>query len=158
VKTLDTIELDEADQRYVDRATAHVADYFALRRDQRFASYVSELYTARVMLAIERGTVVKRAKTGHWRAPAGSRLPHNLSVIINEMIRTGLLRDYRDPRTGQHTLIPAKTHLDDGYRTSLCLFTGEDLGPMRARLVKSMDLVDCLECEATYTANSIPRL
>jgi len=149
--------LDEADQRWADRAVAHVGDEFVLRRAQRFAGYVSELATARVMLAIERGTVIKKTATG-WKAPAGSPLPKNLGTIVNEMIRTGLLRNYRDPRTDKHTLIPAKTHLDDGYRTSLCLFAGEDLGPMRARLVKDLDLVDCLECEAVYIARGIPRL
>jgi hypothetical protein len=155
--TMTTQQLDEADQRYVTRATAHVRDPMVLRRAQRFAPYVTELETARVMLAIERGTVLTRSRTGVWRGPVDSRLGH-VSPAVNEMIRTGLLRDYRDPRTDQRSLIPARTHLDTGSGASACLFAGEDLGPMRARLVRTLDLVDCLECESAASGLNVSGL
>jgi len=143
-------DLSETDQRYATRAAAHAREPETLRPAQRFEPYVTDLAVARVMLALERGTEIRRNRLGRWFAPTGSPLGRSVSTVVSEMIRTGLVRDYRNP-SGEHVLIPAKTHKRvwdaPGVQRSLCLFTGEDLGPMRSRLVDEMDLVDCLECE-----------
>jgi hypothetical protein len=161
MSTLTGHALNEADERYAVRAAAHAAEPSVLRAAQRFAPYVSDLAVARVMLALERGTEIHRNSIGRWFAPIGHPLGRQVSTVIQEMIRTGLVRDYRQPN-GEHVLIPAKTHLrvreELTAQHSLCLFAGEDLGPMRARLVDQMDLVDCLECEALASGTAVRRL
>jgi hypothetical protein len=149
----------EAEQAYMDRAAAH-ASYTSLRAAQRFQHGVTDTDVTVVMYALERGTPVIRNRAGRWIAPAGSpigshwRPGRNLSVVINEMIRTGLLRHVVDRTldTEVDHLVPALVHLRDvtvtGEAQSACLFTGEDMGPMRARLVDSLAIVDCLSCEA----------
>jgi hypothetical protein len=157
----------EAGQAYAVRAAAHVADETTLRVAQRWSTRaVTDMATARVMLALEYYRVRPyRNRTGRWYAPTGSPLTGmgpDLSTVINELVRTGLIRDWRD-REGDH-LIPAPVH----YRArtvspgggvvlqhSACLFTGEDMGPMRARLVDRLDLVDCLACCETVATGNI---
>lgn len=140
-------QLEDPDWRYAMRAVAHLQDPRLLRPEQRFDIYVTDLKTATIMLAIERGVEFHISGGGSWYSPRGAGIGRNPSVPIKEMIRTGLLRDYRLPRTGQHILVPAKTHLLH-ERRSLCRFTGEGMGPMRSRLVDDIDLVDCWHCEA----------
>jgi len=73
----------------------------------------------------------------------------DLSTVINEMIRTGLVRHYAR-KHGMETfdyLIPAPVHYRGLDGQSSCLFTGENLGAMRSRLVDDLTLVDCLACE-----------
>jgi hypothetical protein len=144
--------LSEADQRFATRAAAHSADPANLRAAQRFQHGVTDLQVARIMLALERGTILYRSRLGRWLAPTGSPIGPNLSPAVMEMIRTGLLRHWID-REGDH-LIPAKVHLTLDGRNSLCLFAGEDLGPMRARLARELDLADCLECMDTVANGS----
>lgn len=135
------------------RAASHATSPVT-RQAQRWQSRVTDLEVTRVMYQLELGTRLLRGKF-RWSAPAGSPLNRGerLTTIVNEMIRTGLLRDYRSPSVMHtfglpaHTLIPALVHALDGEH-SLCLFTGEDMGPMRARLV-AMEfgaLVDCRQC------------
>lgn len=138
---------DEAD---TVRAAAHAAAESTLRAAQRFQHGVTDLEVARVMQAIELGHHPYRNRGNRWFMPAGTPtegLNYKMSQIINEMIRTGLARHYRD-REGNH-LIPAPVHYrnPDNHNLSACLFTGEDMGPMRSRLVDRLDLVDCLACE-----------
>ena len=63
---------------------------------------------------------------------------YKLSTVIHEMVRTGLIRHHIV--RGSDYLIPAPVHLrqthEDATQTSACLFVGEDLGPMRSRLVR----------------------
>lgn len=143
------------------RAAAHSTAPLTLRAAQRFQNGVTDLDVARVMLALERGVRPYRNRAGRWLAPSGTTLAgfgrghlsgRNLSTVIGEMIRTGLVRHWID-REGDH-LIPAPVHLmagEPGNRHSACLFTGEDMGPMRSRLVEEhrFTLVDCLHCEQT---------
>jgi hypothetical protein len=165
METMTPINGDEAS---VIRAGAHAAAEAVLRQAQRFHKDVTDLDVARVMRALETGHRPIRNKTGRWfmsgETPAKG-LNYKMSGIINEMIRTGLVRHYRtggpvsetDPGNRDH-LIPALVHYrnPENHNLSACLFTGEDLGPMRARLVDRMDLVDCLACEAVI-ATGIPR-
>jgi hypothetical protein len=151
----------EAQDAFAIRASAHAADPGVLRAAQRFQSLVTDLDVARVMLALERGAKPTRNRADRWSVPAGTPLngmtPGRLSNAIREMVRTGLVRHYRN-KTGDH-LIPAPVHFrdrhDDGSQTSACLFVGEDLGPMRARLVDRLDLVDCLACEWAVSTGTV---
>jgi hypothetical protein len=133
------------------RAAAHAVAPALLRRAQLWQDHVKDHEVALIMYAIEQGTVLYRNRAGRWIPPVGSPVTGyghaQVNRIVNEMIRTGLLRHVVD-REGDH-LVPALVHLKDGAEGawhSACLFTGEDLGPMRARLVDELYLVDCLEC------------
>jgi hypothetical protein len=128
----------------IQRAGTHAQPADTLRPAQRFQMGVTELDVARVMHELERGVRLHRSRLGRWAGPAGSRLGNKASPAIQEMIRTGLVRHLID-REGDH-LIPARVHLDLGDRQSVCHFVGEDLGPMRARLTRALDLADCLDC------------
>lgn len=136
------------------RAAAHSGE--PQRAAQRWLNRVNDLDVATVLYAIEaNGAEPYRIKSGRWVSQHRGQVPttHDLSTVINEMIRTGLLRHMID--FGVDYLVPALVHLRDGGMSS-CRFTGEDLGPMRARLVDDLALVDCLECEATV-ARGAPR-
>jgi hypothetical protein len=148
----------EAGQAAATRAAAHSAPTGSLRIAQRWHDpHVTDENVARVMLALEYYRVRPYRNTaGRWYAPAGSSLTGlgpNLSTVIGEMVRTGLVRHWRD-RDGDH-LIPAPVHYLERTVSplggvvsvhSVCLFVGEDMGPMRARLVERLELVDCLAC------------
>lgn len=131
------------------RAAAHATSP-VIRPAQRWRNKVTDLEVARVMYQLEAGLKLTRG-THRWYAPEGHRLATGtrLTMIVDEMIRTGLVREYRYP---QQELIPAPVHLQDGTGSeahSACLFAGEDIGAMRARLVAAeyFTLVDCLGCE-----------
>lgn len=159
----------EIGDNWAMRAAAHSADPEVLRMAQRWQdSRVTDLAVARVFLALEMNRVRPYRNTaGRWYAPTGSSLMAMnpiLSTVLNEMIRTGLLRHWRD-RDGDH-LIPAPVHYLQRtvqgagmvVHHSACLFVGEDLGPMRARRVSRLDLVDCLSCEQAIATGQPPRL
>ena len=144
------------------RSSAHAALNESLRAAQRFQHGVTDLDVARVMAGLEDGTRLYRNRAGRWLAPTGTPLAvrthrgRELSTTVGEMIRTGLVRHYRT-REGDH-LLPAPVHYLDhtnGLAHSACLFTGEDMGPMRARLVERLDLVDCLACEQVVSTGAV---
>jgi hypothetical protein len=175
-RCLAAIALFEAElptqQAFEMRAASHSAAETTLRAAQRWQHGVTDVEVTLVMYALEGGTRPYRNQAGRWLAPIGSPiggrtsgLKRNLSVVIGEMIRTGLVRHVRQQRAShlspapQDVLVPAHVHLKDGEPgawRSACLFTGEDLGPMRARLVDDLSLVDCLACELTV-ATGHPR-
>jgi hypothetical protein len=131
-------------------AAAHAAAPAVLRAAQRWQDHVKDEDVALAMYAIERGTRLYRNRAGRWIPPVGSPLGRgghaHVNRVINEMIRTGLLRHVikHEPEAVDY-LVPALVHYRlDGM--SACLFSGEDLGPMRSRLVDRLDLVDCLQC------------
>lgn len=145
------------DSPMVIRAGAHAAAPAVLRVAQRFQNGVTDLDVARVMRELELGRRPYMNRGGRWFMPSGTGptgMGYKLSTIVNEMIRTGLVRHYR-VHEGNH-LIPAPVHARnrDNPRVSACLFVGEDLGPMRARLVDRLDLVDCLACEAAISTGT----
>lgn len=164
------IDPAEVGDNFAIRAAAHSAEPAVLRVAQRWHDpKVTDLAVARVFLALElNGTRPYRGATGRWYAPTGtalSALNPVLGSVISEMVRTGLVRHWRD-RDGDH-LIPAPVHyrvrvaLDQPAQVlqhSACLFVGEDMGPMRARLVDRLDLVDCLACEQAIATGQVPRL
>ena len=161
------LSVDENGERFAIRAGAHAAHESTLRVAQRWQNGVNDLKVARVMLALEYHHVRPyRNRLGRWYAPTGSPLAGGvwISPVVAEMIRTGLLRCWHN-RDGDH-LIPAPVHYRSrsvswaGVETqhSACLFVGEDMGPMRSRLVDRFDLVDCLACETAVASGNVPRL
>lgn len=135
---------DPLDESLIARSSSHVRPDEYMRAAQRLQNGVTELDVARVMHELEKGTRLYLNRLGRWCAPTGSRLGNKPSPAVHEMIRTGLVRHYKD-REGDH-LLPAKVHLDAGEYQSACHFIGEDMGPMRSRLSTDKTLVDCLDC------------
>ena len=146
-----TLTIGLGEESSIVRSAAHSAAESTLRAAQRFQHGVTDLDVARVMRLLELGYRPYMNRGNRWFMPSGaptlSGENYRVSQVINEMIRTGLARHYRDCE-GNH-LIPAPVHLHnpDVRGISACLFIGEDMGPMRARLVSRLDLVDCLACE-----------
>lgn len=142
----------------IERAGAHAYAWKDLRAAQRLQHGVTELDVARVMCGLEQGARLYLSRTNRWCAGRGSALHslERLSPTVHEMIRTGLVRHWRD-REGDH-LVPARVHFMGPDRKSACHFAGEDLGPMRARLSQDMAVVDCLECEAIQTGVNLGRV
>jgi len=154
-----TEQMNSEDPRCV-RAAAHSIPYHRLRLQQRWQRGVTDEVVAMVMFALEDGAAVRRTFTGRW-TPDTRTMPWpiepsrlwrpNLTAVIDEMIRTGLMRHVVVREQGNEVdyLIPAPVHLMSEAGLSACLFVGEDMGPMRSRLVRDLTLVDCLDCEAT---------
>lgn len=132
----------------IARAGAHAQPGVTLRPDQRFTRGVTSLSVARVMYGLETGVQLYLTPTGRWFVPGHSvamnRLGFRLTEVVQEMIRTGLLRYWHD-RNGHH-LVAAKVHLLSDGGVSACHFAGEGVGAMRARLIADPALVDCLDC------------
>jgi hypothetical protein len=136
------------------RAAAHAKAPAVLRPAQVWREGVTDEGVAAVLLALERGVVFYRNAVGRWLFPLGAPVPRasmgrDLSTVINEMIRTGLVRHYvhKHGIVTSDYLIPAPVHYRGLDGQSSCLFTGENLGAMRSRLVDDLTLVDCLACE-----------
>lgn len=128
---------------YITRAASHSTA--VPRAAQRWQHAVTDLDVAAVMYAIEAMNVdLVINKVGHWVGWQSGR-GIRLHWVVSEMIRTGLLRHVIE-RQNTHHLVPALVHLKDDARGSACRFTGEDMGPMRSRLVTDLALVDCLHC------------
>lgn len=135
------------------RAIAHGQPVSALRPEQCWQDAVTDDEVAVVMYALEMGSLM-RYVGGRWyfcaRSPYQKMITTPVSVVVREMVRTGLLRHltHRLPDGEVHILVPARVHLRDAATgRSACQFPGEMLGPMRARLVDDLTLVDCLACE-----------
>jgi hypothetical protein len=144
----------KAEQARIDRFTKRAAAHALAdpRAAQRWQNQVTDEDVAALLYAIEAGDFQPyRIRSGRWVAPMGQHVAamrHDLSTVINEAIRTGLVRHVIQWQVDY--LVPALVHLRDGD-WSACRFTGEDMGPMRARLVDDLTLVDCLECEAVVS-------
>lgn len=130
---------------FIARASAHATA--TPRAAQRWQNGVTDLDVASVLFAIEaNGFQPHRNAAGRW---LGMRMDRNLSTVVNEMIRTGLLRHVMILVPGtpaQDAVVPALVHLKGADGWSVCHFTGEDMGPMRSRLLMDLALVDCLHC------------
>ena len=152
--TYDFDAAEERRQRFLTRAAAHTLA--EPRAAQRWMFPIKDEDVAALLYGLEADEIqAYRIKSGRWVLPLGARLAtrRDPSTIINEAIRTGLVRHLIEWNVDY--LIPALVHYRDGGQ-SACRFTGEDLGPMRARLVDDLSLVDCLECEAVI-ARGHPR-
>lgn len=132
---------------FIDRAVSHCTA--VPRSSQAWQHAVTDRDVAVVMYAVEALAVDIQLNANHqwvgFRVGTGVRL----HWVVSEMVRTGLLRHTHVPGpTSQGALVPALVHLKASDGWSACHFTGEDLGPMRARLARDLALVDCLNCLA----------
>ncbi len=125
---------------FISRAAAHA------NARNAWAHAVTDQDVALVMYAVEAMSVdIQQNSGGHWvgwRVGSGIRL----HWVVTEMIRAGLLRDYRRPGRWRSELIPALVHLRGADGWSVCHFTGEGRGPMVGRTVTDPALADCLAC------------
>jgi hypothetical protein len=109
---------------------------------------VTDEDVALLLFSIETGHPPRRMSSGRWHAESGYRgYLRSVTDVVNEAVRTGLVRWLKADHERRDVLVPALVHVRENEH-SMCLFTGEDLGPMRSRLVdpSQLDLVDCLEC------------
>ena len=139
---MDPAVITVAEHSLIVRAAAHVRR--PVRHSQRFAPGVTNLNVADLLLFLEMGIRFYRTRTGRWFTPDGLALDANITDTVAEAARTGLVVCWQD-RNGHH-IKPALVHLAGEDGRSACHFAGEDMGPMRARLVCEPEYVDCLEC------------
>lgn len=125
-----------AELRGIERAAAHAVHESALSPEARFRDGVTDLDVARVLRAVESGVRVVQPRGLGYRWAGLDLGPGKLTVVVREMIRTGLAEN----RDG--LLVPAKVHLDAGDRTPACGGTKA----LRHRTHADLALVDCLGC------------
>ena len=150
---LSTIDLSDHDRRLITRAGSHALAGECVHPIARFGNHVTDLDVARLMLRLERGSIiVQSAASPAWLALNEIERETHLTRIVNEAIRVGLV--YRDTvRTGPSTwrmqLVPARTHLRRGAGRTACPESDEK--PYgRYRTVTDPDLVDCSACFARH--------
>jgi hypothetical protein len=137
-----------ADQdAHLARAAAHARARCDLRAAQRPPVGITDDSLGWLLLGLEMGeTVYRNNVVKRWTAARGSMLAvKNIGGIVNEAIRTGLVRHWVD-RAGMDRVIAAPVHGMGADKQSVCHFVGEDMGPMRARLVREMEYIDCPRC------------
>lgn len=136
--------MTEVDTRRVERAAAHIMGKPS--PVAHFRDGVTHLQMARLMESLEAGVILLRSGHGRWYAPTGSPLGRNVSPVVMEAIRTGLVIN-----VPYGSLVPAKVHAaawnDDQWRT-VCHEPGEGKGPKRVRMHRDPIYVDCLACLA----------
>lgn len=133
-----------ADRIRIERAGAHACAPELLTPEARLREGVTDLDVARLLEALERGIQLRVNRLGRWFAPVGSPLGRQVSVVVQEAIRTGLVVNVPWDR-----LIPALVHLKawDGERWGTsCQAVGENMGPKRVRMVAEPVMADCLAC------------
>jgi len=144
----------ERESLLLERAAAHVVAASLINPEARFAAGVTDEKMAAVIFRLESGETLTKDHRGRWFAEAGTTLAamHNLSRVVQEGIRTGLLAEYRPAgRKSAPALIPAKTHQAIWAEhlamwVTKCDAVGENMGPKRVRLVRDPVIVDCLRC------------
>jgi hypothetical protein len=144
---IDTCRRDAA---LAARAAAHADEAHVYRNG------VTELDMARLILALERGTLIHpTASMTQWAAPAGSplRAPHRpLNATVNEAIRVGLCRvavEHPRPSVAVTRLAAAPVHARNPRRPTIprcldaVLYARTDA---YFRLLDDLTLVDCQGC------------
>lgn len=125
---------------WTERAAAHLLPDDLTQPAARWERGVTDLDTARVMLALERGAPITARGNGRWYAPSGSPLnAQSLSITVQELIRTGVVVHHPSG-----VLVPAWVHL----RPVQCGEPGVGMGPKRVRAYEVLDpmIVDCPRC------------
>lgn len=128
------------------RAAAHADE------TSEWQNGVTDLDVARLILALERGTLIHpTASMTQWAAPAGSplRAPHRpLNATVNEAIRVGLaltVTERLGPSRTLTRLAAAPVHARNPRRPLLPAC--QDLpSPRYWRLLDDLTLVDCQAC------------
>lgn len=144
--------MSEITERYLIRAAAHSAAPEDLKLGQHWTQGVQDEDVAAVIYAMEALEIpLGRRRTGRWTMP--TEVPHDVlpdidvDIVISEMIRTGLVREWR--AQGRYALTLARVHLRDPENRSqtICHDPVEGMDEGRVRIVSDMTLVDCLTCE-----------
>jgi len=138
------------DMALAARAAAHADE------EHIYNNGVTDLDIARLLLAVERGTLIHpTASMTQWAAPAGSplRAPHRpLNATVNEAIRVGLCRvavDRTAPAIARTRLAAAPVHARNPRRPTIprcldaVLYARTDA---YFRLLDDLTLVDCQGC------------
>lgn len=137
-----------AERKLIELAACHAVSDAVLQPAARWQDRaVNDLAAARVLLHLERGGEINQYGNGRWYAPPTSPLSGlSVSVVVNEMIRVGLLVHH----VSGH-LVPARVHhrvwlVGSERWASRCGVPGEHMGPKRVRLHADLQYVDCLAC------------
>lgn len=149
---MQTVELTAHDLDLVDRAAAHAMAEYVLPAAARFQRNVTDLDVARLILALERGTVIVPSATGRsWHTvPRGDRMPP-LTRVIEEAMRVGLVHPdtVKIGDIARTQLVAAPVHLrvqiDRNRRGTACR-ASQDIPFGRFRTLDNRDLVDCSAC------------
>ena len=137
-------DLSPAEQTLVIRSAAHCIPEHLIPSRLRFRNGVDDLDAARLLLAVERGTVIVQVASGRsWHTvPRTDRMP-SLTRVVEECLRLGLV--YRDsvitgPALRRIQLAAAPIHL----RGMPCDMPSNF---RRVRMLADVRLVDCLVCK-----------
>lgn len=135
------------DKALAARAAAHADEEHAYRDG------VTDLDVARLILALERGTLIHpTASMTQWAAPAGSplRAPHRpLNATVNEALRVGLCRvavEHPRPSVALSRLAAAPVHARNPRRPLQPACIAVLSGTRYFRLLDDLTLVDCQGC------------
>ena len=140
--------LPEREQTLILRSAAHIADESRLPAWAQLCNHVTDLDVARLIHAIERGTIVYPHGAA-WTDLGGDlrkRMPH-LTRIVNECLRLGLVErtsEQTAPDIWRTWLVAAPVHYDNGDHVPAC-HRGRTR-PIRFRLSQDPALVDCQAC------------
>jgi hypothetical protein len=140
--------LPEREQTLILRSAAHIADESRLPAWAQLCNHVTDLDVARLIHAIERGTIVI-SHGAAWTDLTGelrARTPH-LTRIVNECLRLGLVT-----RTSKQTapdiwrtwLVAAPVHYGRSAGVPAC-HRGRTR-PIRYRMSDDLTLIDCDAC------------
>lgn len=138
--------LSEREQHLILRSVLHCTDQ-ELPEQAQFHNHVTDLDAARLILAVERGTIVVQRDTA-WTDFTGTlraRMPH-LTRIVNECLRLRLVVRHTEhiwPDVWQTKLAAAPVHLEAGVNRPACVRPGE---VARYRLTDDIGLIDCKAC------------
>lgn len=151
--------MSEIKDAFIIRAGAHSRHDSLLTLASRWRNGVTDLDVTCVFYALEAETVpFIQSLDGRWLPPAGLAggvlRGINTSVVVREMIRTGLVRAW-GPAT-RRRITPARVHLRDSVdrHVTACRDGVEGMREGRVRTVDDLTLVDCLECERAVALGS----
>lgn len=141
-------DLPEREQLLILRSVTHIADETELPAWAQLCNHVTDLDVARLIHAIERGTVVV-PRDNVWtdlRGNLRAAMPH-LTRTVNECLRLGLVQrasEQTAPGVWRTWLVAAPIHRDAGGRVPAC-HRGRTR-PIRFRLTDDPGLIDCKAC------------
>lgn len=140
--------LPEREQILILRSVTHVADESRLPAWAQLCNRVTDLDVARLIHAIERGTIIY-SHGAAWTDLGGdlrARMPH-LTRIVNECLRLGLVErtsEQTAPGIWRTWLVAAPVHCNGG--ANIPTHHRGRTRPIRYRLSSDLALVDCDAC------------